>query len=114
MTQHDFDQILEARIASMRQTLTGKGDEYGSAFDRLHNFKVAAQLESAPQTPEQALWGMLKKHLVSVIDIVDATGRGDCPSQWLRNEKIGDAINYLVLLEALLIERENLSQAEAK
>lgn len=106
MTQKEFDQILDLRIAAMRQTLSGKGAEYGLGGDRLHNFKVAAMLESEPQTPEQALWGMIKKHLVSIIDIVDGTGRGECPTQYLRNEKIGDAANYLVLLEALLVERE--------
>jgi hypothetical protein len=111
MTQTAFDQILDLRIAAMRQTLAGKGAEYGIGGDRLHNFKVAAQLESAPQSPEQALWGMLKKHIVSIIDIVAATGRGECPTQWLRNEKLGDAINYLILLEALLVERENKEQS---
>lgn len=106
MTQKEFDQILDLRIAAMRQTLAGKGVEYGAGGDMLHNFKVAAKLSSSDETPEQALWGMMKKHLVSIIDIVDATGRGGFPSPALRGEKICDGINYLLLLEALLIERE--------
>jgi len=110
MTQTDFDRVLEMRIASMREVLAGKAEEYGLGGDRLHNFKVAAKMSSSNETPEQALWGMLRKHLVSIIDIVDATSWGECPSQWLRNEKIGDANNYLVLLEALLIERERAEE----
>lgn len=106
MIQAEFDKVLEARIEKMQATLGSKGKEYSAGGDRLHNFKVAAMLESKPQTPEQALWGMMKKHLVSIIDIVDGTGRGEFPSHDTRNEKIGDAANYLVLLEALLIERE--------
>lgn len=110
MKAQEFDKVLEDRITSMRGTLAGKAEEYASDNDRLHNFKVAARMESKPQTPEQALWGMLKKHLVSVVDIVDMTATGNCPSEWLRNEKIGDAINYLVLLEALLVEREEATE----
>jgi len=106
MTQQEFDQVLDSRIAAMRQVLAGKAEEYASGEDRLHNFKVAAKLAANPESPEQALWGMLRKHLVSVIDIIDGTGRGGYSSRAKIDEKIGDAINYLVLLEALLIERE--------
>lgn len=107
MTQAEFNKVLAARIEKMQAVLESKGKEYGAGGDRLHNFKVATKLESKPQTPEQALWGMLKKHLVSVLDIVDETGMGNYPSEKTRNEKIGDAINYLILLEALLVERED-------
>jgi hypothetical protein len=108
MIKHDFDHILSSRCETMRAVLAGKADEYATGGDRLHNFKAAAGFDAAEISPEQALWGMLRKHLVSLADIVAATAPGidSCPSQWLRNEKIGDAINYLVLLEALLIDRE--------
>lgn len=110
MTQAEFDKVLEMRIASMREVLAGKAEEYATSHDRLHNFKIAAKMSSSHQSPEQALWGIMKKHLVSILDIVDATARGECPSQDLRNEKIGDAINYLLLLEALLVEREGAEE----
>jgi len=106
MTNNEFSEFLNDRIQKTRQTLSVKAGEYSSTTDRLHNFKVAAKLEAHEQTPEQALWGMLKKHLVSIIDMIAATERGKCPTAALRNEKCGDSINYMILLEALFLERE--------
>lgn len=107
MDNDTFDKLLRIRIGKIQKVLGQKGKEYSSDVDRLHNFKVAAILESIPETPEQALWGMFKKHLVSVIDMIDKTGSGEFPSDEMRNEKIGDCINYFILLEALLIERRD-------
>lgn len=105
MKGEDFNQVVEKRILQIRRVLQAKACEYATDDDRMHNFKVAARLEQNEQSQEQALWGMLKKHLVSVIDIVEMTGRGICPAPELVDEKIGDSINYLVLLEAMLVER---------
>jgi hypothetical protein len=105
MEAKTFDKIVEHRIESIQGVLGNKAKEYSSAQDRLHNFKVAAKLSREKMTPEQALFGMMRKHLVSVIDIVENTEKGICPSAALREEKIGDSINYLILLEALLVER---------
>lgn len=104
MNAETFNEIVEQRVAKIKATLMAKAAEYSSNDDRLHNFKVAARLESKPQTPEQALWGMMKKHLTSIIDIIDATGLGKYPTAAMRDEKFGDAINYLILCEGLLIE----------
>ena len=104
MNTQKFNEIVDTRCGKITAVLANKAKEYSSAVDRLHNFKVAAQLSRQAITPEQALFGMLRKHLVSVIDIVEDTAAGKYPSQALRDEKIGDSINYLILLEALLIE----------
>ena len=53
---------------------------------------------------EKALIGMLAKHLVSVLDMVDSFGKEDLPTTSFIDEKIGDSINYLILLEAMLKE----------
>jgi len=101
-----FNKVVEDRIAQIKAVLIKKAAEYSSDTDRLHNFKVAARLGQQVESPEQALVGMLKKHLVSVFDIVAATSPeiDKYPSKAMRDEKIGDSINYLILLEALLIE----------
>ena len=52
-------------------------------------------------TPQKALAGMFMKHLVSVLDLIEGSLS---PSEYMVNEKIGDAINYLILLEAVLKE----------
>jgi hypothetical protein len=104
MNTETFNTIVQDRVAKIQATLIKKAAEYASDKCRLHNFKVAARMEEPADSPESALWGMMRKHLVSVLDIVAATRNGKYPTAAMRDEKIGDAINYLILLEALLIE----------
>ncbi len=105
MNNQTFEKILENRLNECRRTLSKKAGEYASEEDRLHNFKVAARISlEATETPESALWGMLNKHIVSVMDIVRACEFERCAEAVL-NEKLGDSINYLILLETLLRER---------
>lgn len=99
MTSQEFDAVLDRRMQVMRSVLGSKAKEYASSRDRLHNFHAASNM--LDNTPEQALLGMLAKHLVSVIDLVKT---GNPVSQAVADEKIGDSINYLVLLEALMHE----------
>jgi len=100
-----FNHIVEIRIAKIREVLCAKGKEYGSENDRLHNFKIAAKLDLRDISPEQALLGMWRKHLVSVLDLIDAASTGKIVGASAIDEKIGDSINYLILLEALMTER---------
>jgi len=98
MNNEQFNQVVENRIDQIRKVLVNKAAEYASDTDRLHNFKVAARIDVVPVTPEQALLGMWRKHLVSILDMIASK---TTPSAALRDEKIGDSINYLILLEAL-------------
>ena len=98
MKTEDFEELLEYRLEEIRTVLGKKAKEY-STEDRLHNFKVAANISNCSQA--KALWGMAMKHLVSVIDIVEAVRPYDTDTI---DEKIGDMINYLILLEAVLKE----------
>jgi hypothetical protein len=98
MTTEQFDRILESRIKSIKQVLGNKAKEYAIG-DRLYNFKRAAEISRT--TPQKALAGMFMKHLVSVLDLVEGS---ISPSENMVNEKIGDAINYLILLETVLKE----------
>lgn len=97
-----FDRIVEARVMKISEVLASKAKEYAKE-DRLHNFKAAARRMNC--TPERALLGMMEKHAVSIMDIVDDLDQGITPTVSLLQEKIGDHINYLILLEALLLER---------
>ena len=99
MTPEEFDKMLDNRLEQIRSVLSSKAKEYAHVGDRLFNFKVAARIHGC--TPEQALWGMAMKHLVSVMDLVE--GRLE-PTPEMVNEKIGDLVNYLILLEAVLLE----------
>jgi len=96
-----FDSIVEYRIKKIREVLTSKAKEYTYNNDRFHNFNQAAAINDT--TPEKALWGMLLKHLVSIQDMVNSTPKK--PFKEFIDEKIGDTINYLILLEGLLKEK---------
>lgn len=102
MTADKFDEILARRLKLTAEVLKSKAGEYATNKDRLHNFKEAALLEG--DTPANALRGMLRKHWVSVMDLCDVEkhpgNRKTADS--LIDEKIGDSVAYLILLEAVL------------
>ena len=100
MTVEQFEVILEERLLTIKGVLGMKAKEYALGGDRLHNFKVAARIKD--ETPAKALWGMALKHLVSVTDLIEGCLQ---PTEAMVNEKIGDMINYLILLEAILKEK---------
>ena len=102
MNAKDFDKIVADRMAWCNKTLCAKGDEYARDGDRLWNFKVAARKLNCH--PAEALAGMMVKHTVSVDDIIDGLAKGVVPPKELVAEKIGDSINYLLLLEGLIEE----------
>lgn len=101
MNNEMFVKVLKDRIDKCLETLSVKADEYATD-DRLHTFKVAAELQGC--TPVKALAGMMCKHTVSVYDLINdfESGKTIDPAMWY--EKIGDSINYLLLLDALLNE----------
>jgi len=100
----DFDDVLSARIFKINQVLGQKAQEYASGANHFHNFDLAAR--RLKTTPEKALNGMMAKHDVSVQDLI--AWSEDDPERITRgliDEKIGDLINYLILLEGLLDRR---------
>lgn len=101
MTPQAFDRVLSDRMKKTRALLARKSKEYGPK-DRLSNFKKAAHLQGG--RPERACFGFLVKHLVSLADLVAEQENGvDAPApMW--EEKIGDAVAYLILLEACVLE----------
>lgn len=109
MTAVEFDAILSARLAKAREVLAAKAGEYATDADRLHNFKRAAAwfplaAASAETDAADACCGMMRKHWVSLTDLIDRKAAGHALPPALIDEKVGDAVNYLILLEALLRE----------
>lgn len=98
MNQEIFNEILNNTVGHCITTLNSKAKEYATS-DRLHNFKVAATLQGV--TPTQALGGMMAKHTISIYDMIES---GEEYSSTMWDEKIGDHINYLILLKALISE----------
>ena len=102
MNTDDFNKIIHEQIERCEDTLSKKVDEYAATEDRLHNFKVAAGLQDC--LPTTALAGMMAKHTVSVYDMIRGLEEGKAYPIELWNEKIGDSINYLLLLAAAVRE----------
>lgn len=102
MNTIEFNKIIEERIKKCCDMLIKKANEYATE-DRLHNFKIAAKLQNC--TPITALAGMMCKHTVSVYDLIRDNEKGKNIPEDLWEEKIGDNINYLLLLTALLHDK---------
>ena len=103
MNHETFCALAAKRFQACQDILAAKSAEYSRSGDKLHNFKRAAALLDC--SPEKALVGMMSKHIVSVLDIVDDIEAGGLPDEALVSEKIGDLVNYSILLEALITER---------
>ena len=102
MTPEAFNKIVQARLKDIQSRLVFKQKHYARGDDRLHNFKRAANFTR--QCEEKALLGMLTKQLVSIYDMVDDLENEVSNPIELWDERIGDAIAYLILLEALVKE----------
>jgi len=102
MNDAEFNFIVKERQSKITSILTGKARQYARG-DRLSNFKRAAKALNC--TPERALLGMAEKHFTAIRDYVADIECGSCMELGQWDEKIGDAINYLILLEGLVIER---------
>ncbi|MCK5615140.1 hypothetical protein KAR91_75450 [Candidatus Pacearchaeota archaeon] len=100
----DFEKLVKDRCESIKKVLTVKAKEYATNKDRFHNFNVAAIKRNT--TPENALMGIKVKHTVSIDDLVEwAEFNPEKLNDNIIDEKIGDEINYLILLEGLLKKR---------
>lgn len=106
ITTNMFNTLLDKMQENQRKVFANKAKEYADLDndDRMHNFKRAALQRN--QTPESALFGMMLKHYICVLDMLDNIDKGKpCPTEEYVEEKLGDLRNYLVLLQVLITER---------
>ena len=105
MNNTEFEKIITEQFDNCRETLLKKAEEYADDTDRLHNFKIAAKLQGV--TPLTALGGMMAKHTVSVYDLIQGHENGFEIKKEMWDEKIGDSINYLLLMQGLHAEERH-------
>lgn len=105
MDTETFRAVVDHQIDWCMGKLITKAKEYAVDEDRLHNFRVTAALRDTDM--RDALAGMMAKHTVSVYDMCNAIELDDL-AQW--DEKIGDSINYLLLLRAIVQEEYGENQ----
>ena len=97
MNTEEFNKIVEEFLEKTKATLIKKEDEYSLGEDRFAFFKREAQIANV--TPEKALYFCMLKHITSFIDMINT---GDKYSQELWFDKLGDIVNYCILLYGLL------------
>ena len=103
MNGKKFNWILEKRLAKTKEVLASKSAEYSTDSNKLHNFDRGATMTG--KLREEVLLGFALKHHISILDMVDNISKNILPTEVLVDEKIGDLINYLILLEASIKER---------
>ena len=104
MTLTEFKKLLQDRFRMIDSTFKVKQSEYANDIDVFENIKNGVRLSIFNTEPEQVAWSYAAKHLESIMSILEKLPEEE-PSEELINEKIGDAINYLIIIEGLLKER---------
>jgi hypothetical protein len=114
MTRAEFTtSVVERRIELIKKVLASKGTEYGADKSAFHNFEQGIGI-SFHDTPQAIAWEYMCKHLQSVKDLVENNEKlGVVPEMSLVEEKIGDAINYLILIEGMF-QKQNLELEATK
>ena len=103
MTYKEFQSLLEKRFDKTRETYSKKMNEYATDLDVFQSFKKGVGF-SFHDTPEGVAWEYACKHFESIKNIISKCPH-EVPTDDLLEEKIGDAINYLIILEGLIKER---------
>ena len=104
MNIKDFDSLVDYVVTErIKGVMCEKSAEYARGEDKLHNFYRAAEVSG--KTPLECLQGMKLKHDVSVLDMLDDGADGIHYTRERWEEKIGDSINYFILMLGLLYDK---------
>jgi len=98
-----FQEIVSNRLYKISSVLMRKADEYVRGDDKLYNFNRGSI--ALDQSREKYLMSLAMKHIQSTIDMVVDLERGMIHLEHHIEEKIGDIINYMILLEVSLKQR---------
>jgi len=102
MIYADFELLVDKIQNRCKRVLVKKADQYAGEEDRLENFVRAGDLQG--MTPADACFSMFSKHIVSIAMMLEEDPETMNRSKKVWDEKITDALNYLMLLEACLID----------
>ena len=104
MNKTEFNKLVDKRKELIESVLQKKGAEYAADANVFHNFEEGAKM-SFHSNREMVAWEYMIKHLQSIKDMIS----NNTPySEHVIREKFGDAINYLILMEAMMLETNGL------
>lgn len=101
MDRETYNKLVENLIEKTRDTLVNKNKEYAPGDMPLVNFYRSADILALE--PELVALGFQTKHITSVIDMLQS--QKDYPLE-LWEEKLGDMINYCILIYCLIYEKK--------
>jgi len=104
MNRKEFNQLVDKRKELIESVLQKKGAEYSGDANVFHNFEEGTKI-SFHSKREMVAWEYMTKHLQSIRDMISDD---KAYSEHIIREKFGDAINYLILMEAMMIESNGL------
>lgn len=112
MNNADFERECNALIDdATKNIMKSKGREYAGNEDRLANFKRGAH--NVGVNPETVLFIYLSKHWDSISTFIrdlekeKSYGAVACKLSEPIQERLKDALNYILLLNGLLMERKH-------
>jgi len=103
MTREEYSKSIEAQLKRVKETLIEKNKEYSTDNSPLHNFHQSAKILRV--SPKECALAFMVKHLTSIIDMTQSDV--DYPMEIWR-EKLGDAKNYMILIECLVEEEKTM------
>lgn len=106
MKKTEFNKLVDKRIELIQSVLQKKGAEYANDKDVFHNFEEGTKM-SFHDKREMVAWEYMMKHMISIKDMIASK---DAYSEHIIREKFGDAINYLILIEAMMLESNGIQQ----
>lgn len=106
MNNNDLLVLVDKIQKRSHELLENKGKEYAHADDRLANFKRIGTLLGLK--PAQVCLVYFHKHLDGIVSFVNS---GEIYSGESLHERIVDAVNYLILLHAILDEHTHVNDS---
>lgn len=103
MTNKDFAELMQKTFDSCIAISKAKGNDYTKgSLDALANFKAAGKDVNVDAI--HVCWIFMNKHYAAITNYVKTGGQSESEPI---SERIKDCINYLVLLQGLIIENES-------
>jgi len=105
MDKKEFATLSRETLQEILDLIEKKGREYANE-DAFSNFKRASGGLSYHDKPEMVAWEYATKHFQSIKDIISESVPS---SDAVVKEKVNDAIAYLLIIKAMLLEKEQKS-----
>jgi hypothetical protein len=103
MERTKFDNIVTNTLDKIQELLVVKGREYSRNDNPMHNFDKGVQRTGLIR--ERIIEGFALKHEISIDDMIEDMQKGKLPEYDVVEEKFNDAITYLLLKKASILDK---------